>query len=359
LAAVETALSTAATKPPTVYVERAGQVLTLNGVPWRFVGVNGPSTDYQVNGGCGAEIDYAALFASLPPNSVFRTSFGQDLAINNTNQRDWRGYDRIVAAAEASPNHIRLIVSLTSQGGICDGGHFKDASWYAGGYRQSFNDYGDAVAREPYWTYIHEVVPRYRVNPAIAIWEPAGEAEASVCDPGFSGTDCYSHKTCPPNATQILRTFFDTVGAEFKRMDPNHLVADGAIGGQQCGWAGSGGSTIEASPGVDVLTFHDYYGATAPPLPPEFAARVVEARQLQKPIVSEEVGMSARNAPGCLPLAARSSEFRLKLRAAIRAGVSGFVLWTYGSDSVPAYTGCDMYVFATDPAIAMLRSSAP
>jgi len=338
------------------FVTRVGPALILKGAPWTFVGVNGPSTDYAVNGGCGAAIDYAALFASLPPDSVYRTSFGQDLAINEAHQRDWAGYDQIVNAAERSPTHIKLIISLSSQSGVCDGGHFKDAAWYAGGYRNAYSDYKDDVPREPYWQYLEEVVTRYRDSPAIAMWELVGEPEASVCDPGYVGGDCYSHKTCPANASAILRSFFDSVGSEVHRLDPNHLLSDGALGGQQCGWAGSGGLEVESSLAIDVLAYHDYYGLSGAPLPEEFATRIREAQLLDKPIVSEEVGISARNAIHCTSLSARSQEIATKLLAARRAGVAGFVLWAYAGAADPNYAGCDDYIFADDPVWNVLRT---
>ena len=74
------------------------------------------------------------------------------------------------------------------------------------------------------------------------------EPEASDCLPGYAG-DCSSHIQCPnpASATAALRSFVDVVGGEIKRIDPNHLVESGALGGTQCGWAGSSFSSAVKS----------------------------------------------------------------------------------------------------------------
>ncbi|MGP8207404.1 MAG: hypothetical protein ACLQVK_15350 [Acidimicrobiales bacterium] len=193
-----------------------GTSLYLNGAPWHFSGINVPeaATDYEVNGGCGASLDLLAFFDSLAPDSVVRVSFGQDATIDEGRcfsrasiSRDWRALDRVVAAADESTTHARLIVGLGGQGGTCDGGAFKTAGWYQSGYLRPYVAQ-DGYSRSSYWDYLREVVSRYAGNPAIFMWEPMGEPEAADCAPGYRGTECYSHK-CPLDATTTLVNWFD------------------------------------------------------------------------------------------------------------------------------------------------------
>lgn len=336
-------------------VTRQGSRLLLDGKPFVFTGVNAPqaATHYDVNGGCGAAIDLDRLFAGLAPNSVVRVGFGQDTAINGvTGQRDWRALDRVMAAAERSTNQVRLIIGITNQAGICDGGHWRGHDWYAGGFRDvpppSPPGY-EAVPRVSYWDWIHELVPRYAGSRSIAMWEPVGEPEAAVCAAGYIGSDCYGHKTCPADATAVLRAFFDEVGGEFHRMDPGRLVASGSLGGDQCGWAGDGSLQIQASPGIDVATFHDY-GSDTIPISPWLDRRINEAAALGKPLISEETGINAGYA--CTSVARRAELLEAKRRAGEARGVDGFLPWVY-SQSTEA-VACDHQIRPDDPFMAIL-----
>ena len=97
------------------------------------------------------------------------------------------------------------------------------------------------------------------------MWEPISEAEASTCSAQYEPQDCSGNQTCPNEAAaaQALRSFFDTVGAEIHSLDPAHLVENGLLGSGQCGTSGTDYQYVSASPGVDVLSYHDYYDAVS------------------------------------------------------------------------------------------------
>jgi mannan endo-1,4-beta-mannosidase len=338
--------------PTDPFVTRVGAQFFLDGHLFRFVGINLPqaATDYDVNGGCGAAIDLPTFFDSRPMHTAVRVGFGQDAAINaNTGARDWRGLDRLIRAAESSPSRPELIVGLTSQSGTCDASYWKDAAWYSGGYRLPASDAPDKLPRIAYWDYLQQVVSRYSGSPAIAMWEPVGEAEPSNCDSGYTGAACYGHTTCPATATSILRTFFDVVGAEVKTLDPNHLIGDGAIGGTQCGWGNGGSQAIDASPFIDAVTFHDYYGRSSPAVPSDLFSRIAGGVALGKPVISEEVGMAGGLAEGCTTLADRAEVLSAKERGGLAAGLQGFLLWAYGGPRLSGRLACDYYVMGDDP----------
>jgi hypothetical protein len=341
------------------FVGRKGTLLTYEGAPFRLIGINAPqlATYYPVNGGCGAQIDPAAFFASLPPHTAVGVGFQQDETVNaTTGARDWRGLDRVVQAAEQSPTRPLLVVSLANQGGICDANVWKGSAWYTSGYRTPQNDL-DNTPRQSYLDYMQSVVARYRDSPAIAMWEPVGEPEASDCLPGYVGPQCYGHGTCPADAASVLRQFFDTVGERIHAIDPNHLVGDGVLGGTQCGWTGPGPALVDGSPGIDVLTYHDYTAETAPPVPPALNERLTLASELGKPLVIGEVGMDAGTAPGCASKAERAQEMTAKLSADVSVGLAGFMLWAYGG-APSQLPGCDYYLMDDDPTMTLLRGSA-
>ena len=268
-----------------------------------------------------------------------------------TGAREWRPLDRVV---EAARRHDQLLViSLGNQSGNCDDGHFKDRAWYQGGYHNTYTATGSEHATVSYWDWFHEIVSRYRGSTTVAMWEPVNEPEASDCAPGLSMDACFPHLQCTDGAASAaaLREFFDVVGAEIKRIDPNHLVESGALGGTQCGWTGSGGAHIEASPGIDVASYHDYVPNEV--LPGELAARVHEAVSLGKPLLVGEFGIQAAGAgTGCGSRASRLGHVRAKTDAMLAAGVAGALLWSW----VPsAQAGCGYDVGPGDPVLAALR----
>ncbi len=340
-------------------VQASAIQLYLNGSPYRFVGVDAyeAATQWGTNAGCGAElsdVQLNQLFSSLPPNSLVRFwAFQGSMATNiNTHQLDWGPLDRVFAAAAAHDQ--RLIVVISDQGGACDGSHWQDPSWYEGGFKDVFNDPGTTDGRGltplSYWDYLQAIVTRYASSPALGMWEPMSEAEASTCPSQFEPVNCSGHQVCPDEsvAASALRYFFDTVGAEIHALDPRHLVESGLLGGGQCGTSTTDYQYVSASPGIDVLSYHDYWGA-APigggqgngmPL------RLAQSTALGKPIIAGEAGLEAGTAPGCMTTANRNASFVAKLQAQTQAGSSGLLVWNW----VPSLSNtCSFDVAPDDP----------
>ena len=321
------------------------------------------ATDWGTNAGCGAEPtadELNNLFSSLPANSLVRIwAFQGSMATDvTTHQLDWGPLDRVFAAAAAHGQ--RLIVALTDQDGTCDGGHWQDPSWFDGGFTDVYNDASDSdgAGLDPlsYWTYMQDVVTRYRNSPALGMWEPISEAAASTCPPQDQPLNCGDNQTCPNEtvAAQALRHFFDVVGAEIHSLDPNHLVESGLLGSGQCGTSGPDYQYVSASPGIDVLSYHDYY-------PPSeliggdqwngLAVRFAQAAALDKPIIGGEAGLEAGPGSGCLAVAQRATEMRARIEAELQAGSSGVLVW----DWVPTSTqSCGYDVTPSDPLLSML-----
>jgi mannan endo-1,4-beta-mannosidase len=354
---------------PSGIIGVSGDNLTLNGSAYRFTGVNAYEigTDWGTNAGCGADVSDAQLdqfFASLRPNSLVRFwAFQGTMATNaTTGQIDWAPLDRVFATAAAYGQ--RLIPVLTDQGGTCDAGHWQDPAWYEGGFEQVYDDpspnNGVNLTPLSYWDYLQAIVNRYKSSPALGMWEPISEAEASTCAVQDEPGNCSGNQTCPNEevAAQALRHFFDVVGAEIHALDPDHLVESGLLGGGQCGTSGSDYQFVSASPGIDVLSYHDYYApgvALGGDQWNGLAVRFAQAQALGKPIIGGEVGIISGTGTNCLSDAQRSNDVQARVEAQMPAGSSGILLWNW----VPSLTqACSFDIAPGDPSLSVLDTVA-
>jgi mannan endo-1,4-beta-mannosidase len=344
-----------------------GQDLEIGGVPTKFSGVNAYeiATSWGTNVGCGgmeSPAQVASLFASLAPNSMvrfwaFQGTLGTD---SSTDQINWAPIDEVFYLA--AQYHVYLIPTITDQGGTCDGEHWQDPSWYAGGYRDVFNTTADSDGRGltplSYWTYMQDVVNRYKNSPALGLWEPISEPEASSCAAAYQPTNCSGHQTCDEvvAATDLL-SFFSTVGGEIHALDPSHLVEGGFLGSGQCGTAGTDYGLVGASPGIDVLSVHDYYGSV--PMGGDqwngLAVRFAQAAALNKPIITGEVGILAGDAPSCETLPQRNVDMTAKAKAQFAAGSSAFLIWDWVVDPLGP---CSYNTGPSDPLMVTLTGAA-
>lgn len=350
--------------PPTApagFVSRSGTSLTLNGQPYHFTGVNAyeAATYWGVNAGCGqmlSDQDLTTLFTqSLRSGQVVRFWAFQALATNNTSKaRDWTGIDRVVNAA--TRYGVKVIPTLTNESGTCDDGHWKDPAWYQGGYMSVYQS-SQSITPVSFWQYMHEFLSRYGSNSTIAMIELVNEPA-----PVSAGYVCNGEST----AATALRSFFDVVGGEAKKVDPNHLFAAGQQGVGQCGQSDAGCSStswtscttqdyryVDASPGIDVAGYHDY-GADTSPVPAYLQESIAQATADGKPIVSGEMGINANPAgSGCVSLSTRASDIGAKLGAQFNAGVRGALVW----DWIPGTmgSGCAYDIAAGDPVLQTLQ----
>ena len=150
------------------------------------------------------------------------------MAMNiNTHQLDWQPLDNVFYAA--AKYHVYLIPAISDQAGTCDGGHWQDPAWYSGGfmdvYNSATNSDGRGLTPLSYWNYMNALVSRYADSPALGMWEPMSEAEASTCPAARAeqllGQPDLSRRG---RAAAALEYFFTTVGAQIHRLDPTHLV---------------------------------------------------------------------------------------------------------------------------------------
>ncbi len=330
-------------------ITASGGRLLLNGKPTVFHGINAynATTYWNVNYGCGSQVvDPNTVFNSVPSGSLVRTWAFQALGFNKfTHKVDFTAIDRVVAAAKAHGDY--LIFALSDQSGNCDDGHWHDQAWYSGGYTSTYNDNGRGFSLSMnYLDWVKTVVARYASDPTVAIYEPVNEPEASNCNTGYTGAGCYGHNTCTTAATGAMRSFFDNVGAAIKSLNSRAIVSTGTLGGNQCGVAGTGFSTINASSAVDVATYHDY-NATTTALPAALSTRASQTSALGKVFLVEESGISGSTTGlGCPTLSARADQFIAKINAAKSVGADGYLPWNWAAG--PSAT-CSLTLGPGDP----------
>jgi mannan endo-1,4-beta-mannosidase len=336
----------------------------LNGSAYAFTGVNAyeAATDWGVNAGCGPMLSDAGLvtlFTSLKPGQVLRFWAFQALATNyKTKALDWSGIDRVINTA--ARYGVKVIPALSGESGGCDDNHWKDAAWFSGGYMAVF-DSSQWPASTPlsFWDYMHLFLGRYAGNPTIAMIELV--SEPAPTDPGYA---CRSESA----AASSLRNFFDTVGGEAKRVDRNHLFESGTQGVGECGTQDEGCTSsswtsctthdfgyVEASPGVDVASYHDY-GADSVAVTGYLSESIGLARAAGKPLVVGEAGIDAQaNLFGCMSLLGRTSLLNIKMSAQFLAGASGFVAWNWVPGN-PGSGGCSYDIGPSDPVLTDLAN---
>src|SRR4029077_4327378 len=183
--------------------------------------------------------------------------------------------------------------------------------------------------------------------------------EPNPTDPGYV---CVNETI----ARDALRSFYDTVGAEAKKVDPNHLFESGQQGVGQCGQQDQGCTTsswtsctsldyeyVVQSSGVDVASYHDY-GADSTAVPGYLAESIPQAAADGKPLVVGELGINAQtNLSGCMTLTDRANDIGAKLSSQLAAGVSGITVW----DWIPGTMGttCTTDIAAGDPILTILQ----
>lgn len=342
--------------PPLPGVAAVGTRLLLDGTAHVYTGVNAYElgTWWDVNPGCGSQVDNLdTLFSALPPHSLVRFWAFQSLAVNkHTRSWDFTALDRVFKAAAAHSDY--LIATLSDQAGTCDGDYWHDDAWYKGGYKSLHESDGQGRNITSFSGWVNKVVPRYRDNAGLGMWELVNEPEASNCASGYVGSQCFGHNPCPADASSSLRSFFDTMGGRLHSLDPRHLVASGLIGKGQCGSAGSSYKYVSASKGVDVLTYHDYGDDVQPPLPSALSTDLTAAKALGKPLFTEEAGMNGAPADvtGCAhSLAGRATQVTSDITAQVAAGVAGYLAWDW---TPAANSGCSLDIGPSDPLLAAL-----
>lgn len=326
-----------------------GTSLTLNGQNWWPIGINAYQlgTNWDINAGCGAQVDLDQYFGGLAPHSLTRVNIYSSFAMNKrTGQLDFTALDSIF---EAATRHNQLLIAVLTGGeGGCENQYFKDYDWYAGDWRTEVS-HGMPM---PFADWLDLAVDRWGDSPALAGWTAVGEPEPSQC----TNTECtWQTRACPVDSAVVLRGFFDAVGMRIRELDPDAIIFSGHTGGGQCGSVGEQYAMVAASPGIDVVEYH-YYQATDY-LPGDardgLERRIEQAQELNKPLMVAEVGVEGG---ACKPLEQRAQEISLIVGAQRAHGAAGVMFWSFVPD--PRLDECTLDIGPNDPLFRMIGTAA-
>jgi hypothetical protein len=310
------------------FVTRRGRELVLDGRPFTFVGFNIYNANslnncwYALGDGSGLDTVLDSIGGA---QNVFRAWFFQYLATRD-GARDWTAFDHTLQVA--ARHGQRVIATLGDQWGDCerpDRSDFRDEAWYRSGYRATPDN---PYTSKSYRDWVTEIVSRYRNEPTILAWQLMNEAEDPVARQG----------ECSATAPATLRSWANDLASLVKRIDPNHLLSIGTMGGGQCGSAGEDYLALHSGLDIDLCEYHDY-GGTDAPLPGDrwngFLVRVEQAKALDKPLFVGETGITGLEAGGSAETRARLLDARF--RAQFQTGVVGELVWAWqqdGSDGI-------------------------
>ncbi len=316
------------------FVQRSGLAFTLNGRPFRFVGINMYTALW-------ADYEWRDVLATALPQlqgaNAVRTFAVQASAIKE-GARSWASWD--AALGLFAQYNLKVIMVLTDQHGaqpITDSVGERPLAWYQGGYKTTV----EGVATYRNW--VAEAVTRYRDNSTIGMWQLINEGTPQ------DGTEA--------DAKAALRAFADDVGGLVKSIDRNHLVSLGSTSGG-VGTIGTDYSYVYASPPIDVCDYHDYdfpdspMGLTEPTN--GLQGTLTHAASIGKPLIVGETGIHWLAADPPITRAERATLFDAKLSAQFAAGVAGELLWAWHDAPVSADPARDLDIMPDDPALALL-----
>ncbi len=232
------------------FVARQGSTFLLGGQLFRFIGTNAYfAASYPAIYQCGpmaadqAQLDdwFARMKSEAGATVVRFWAHPPFLGFSDGGTAlDTRGMDRVLLAARRAG--VLVLPVLGDQWHYCDG-YQKNDSWYSGGYRSP--QHGQGVS---YREAIRQVVSHYRDEPQIFAWELMNE----------------------PTATEsVLIAFGTDMLALTHAADPNHLVSLGGYALDRDGWRAGGFARLNALPGNDFASYHDYHNEDSTPLPGE------------------------------------------------------------------------------------------
>ncbi len=299
------------------FITRVGTNLYLHGQEFRFIGVNaGVDTVPKPYIGCGhafSNADVDAMFSQLHQMGVTvdRIWLMQSFTKSATY------FDRInYLLSEAKKYNIYLLFTLENQWKNCTQGGYKYASWYRNGYLSPYGSYPLS-----YKDYVGKIVSRYKDDPSIIMWELVNEPQNRNSDNSCAG-DAFYH-------------FASDMSNYIKSLDPNHLIAAGAM--DTC-IANSAYVKINSLPNIDIIDDDDYGNETIPlPGSPvtntanrSEAADLQIAKQINKPFFIVESGIRSHcTAPNCYSPQQRADLFKAKMQAIFANGGVGFIVWNF------------------------------
>lgn len=285
---------------PTNFVTTSGRHFYVNGKVVTSIGVNKYNL-LTIGGhpyiGCGGKFsdsELATWFSELSQMGVTSVRFWLFQSFTKSGT-DLSRFNYVLSLAQQY--NIRVVPVFENQWQDCTQGGKKDANWYRNGYRAPYGTYSLSLK-----DYIGKVVPLYRNNPQILMWQIMNEAESS-----------------DGNA---LLTFAKDVSSYIKSLDSNHLVSFGTVGSGQPG--SHVYKNIHELSSIDVLEYHDYNEETTA-FPASLSRRFHDSETINKPLFIGEAGISlSKYTPE-----QRATYLDKKIASYFEHGGDVYMIWSY------------------------------
>ncbi len=257
---------------------------SLNGKPFKHLGVNEPAllyyVGYRANGTLENELD-ALQALGIKQVRVFLP----DSKSTNKDIKDRVGWALDAAGARG----IRLTIALTDMYGANNitGNRFlvkgEEDKYYT--WQCLLETRPDLLCIDPLWftanagghgstgkylRLVDDVVAAYKDRPEVFAWEVGNEISMK-----------------PGGSSNLLVDFYVNTAQRIKAIDPNHLVALGMIDTDQASINNQQVNRLYTAPAIDYITIHKYVNDTNPVTWPD----VGFASMYNKPIVLEEFGV--------------------------------------------------------------------
>ena len=300
------------------FLYREGPRLMLDGKPYRSASFNACQFS-----GCGhpyelfpdREID--SLMATLPPGMLIRTwAFpgSEDRTARLLQMADRHGHKLLLTLGDGRS-------SCGHHDGARDGdGSGKRPEWYADGYRRE------------YLPHVRRMVEKFKDARGVGMWEILNEAGDADW--------------------RVIKRFYDTVAAEIKRIDPDHLVSTGSW----APWAYGGLEhfrELHAGPSIDVGCVHEYdydFQEQNTITSPHVDVALQALHGLDKVLIVEETGIESGDS--CRTSRKRRAEaMRQKMDTYFRKGAAAVLIWNLARE----VRGCALNFSPADPMMELVR----
>lgn len=301
-------------------VTTSGRNFYVNGQNFKSIGVNRYNLLTLSGSGCGGSFsdnELTVWFSELAQMKVTTARFWMFQSFTKSGS-DLSRFNKLLSLAQQY--NVKLIPVFENHWGDCTQGGEKTSSWYSKGYLSPYGSYPLSLKN-----YIKKIVPLYKDNPNILMWQIMNEAESSD--------------------STALYNFAKDVSGYIKSLDQNHIVSFGTMGSGQI--PSSLYKSIHSLSTIDILEYHDY-NAESTALPSTLVKRIDDSIVLNKPLFIGESGISLND----YSPKQRADYFDNKMKAFYQNGGTIYVIWSYRDKG----TGEQGYSFnITDPLVQVIQ----
>jgi hypothetical protein len=309
------------------FITRSGRNFIKDGQVFKFHGFNSYGMAGCYNGTAYTSAQLDSYFSSLPAHGVTRLWAFRTYGTA-------RIQTILTAAAKYNQHVILTLADTISACGDTDysvsGDHSgKIAAYYDTGWKNEWS------------TWVNTIVPLFKNNPTIMMWEVSNE-------PGVAGQK--------PTHT-VMQAYFKGTSDLIRSLDPNHLITIGANAPGDFGGS-SNYISLWGTANIDAISFHDYAyeyeGGTA--VSNNYNVAKQASTTHNKPFFGGEAGQPS-GASGCaVSLTARAAYMKTKADAYFAGGIGGLTYWQYAPSKASWVANCAYETYPGDPLITQVKN---